>query len=169
MKGYLLDTSSASALWDELHVHHKIVREFLKEIDESAPVFISPIVFGEIAYGYEIHEAADQQRKEAIQSKLREFDASQILPITEHTAEAYGALRARLFNTYAPRPMRRRARAKWPEDLIDKTTSKALGVQENDVWLAAQALERNLVLVTNDKMTHIGAVAADLQLKILRN
>jgi predicted nucleic acid-binding protein len=44
-------------------------------------------------------------------------------------------------------------------------TSQELGIQENDLWMAAQALEYNLVFVTNDKMERIREVCADLQLE----
>ena len=34
-----------------------------------------------------------------------------------------------------------------------------LGIDENDLWIAAQAIEHNLVLVTNDEMKRIKHVA----------
>jgi predicted nucleic acid-binding protein len=49
--------------------------------------------------------------------------------------------------------------------LIDPVTSRELGIQENDLWIAAQALEYNLVLVTNDKMDRIRDVCEDLQVE----
>lgn len=169
MKGCLLDTNAASALWDALHPDHGRVRNYLNEIEDETPIFISPIVFGEITYGYEIHVSADEERKRAIRSKLREFKPSQILAITEHTAEVYGELRARLFQKFAPRSFKGKVMTKWPEDLVDRTTAKELGIQENDLWLAAQAIERNLVLVTNDKMNRIRGAIPELQVKVLRN
>jgi len=41
---------------------------------------------------------------------------------------------------------------KRPEELRDLTTSKELCVQGNDTWIAAQAIQHNLVSVSNDKM-----------------
>ena len=41
-------------------------------------------------------------------------------------------------------------------------TSKRLEIQENDLWIVAQAVERNLVLVSNDAMKRIREIAPDL-------
>jgi predicted nucleic acid-binding protein len=46
--------------------------------------------------------------------------------------------------------------------LVDPLTAKCLGIQENDLWIAAQAYESNLVLVTHDKMDRLREVASDL-------
>jgi len=39
--------------------------------------------------------------------------------------------------------------------LCDPVAARELGIEEKDLWLVAQAAERNLVLVTSDKMTRI--------------
>lgn len=52
-----------------------------------------------------------------------------------------------------------------PEQLVDPTTAKELDIQENDLWLAAQALEHNLVLVSHDKMTRLRKVAEELRVQ----
>ena len=44
-------------------------------------------------------------------------------------------------------------------DLWERTPDKLLGIQENDLWQASVAMERNLVLVTNDRMSRIADVA----------
>ena len=67
------------------------------------------------------------------------------------------------FEKYAPNVKRRRGLR--PEQLIDPVTSQELGIQENDLWIAAQALEYNLVLVTNDKMERIRDVCEELQIE----
>ena len=41
-----------------------------------------------------------------------------------------------------------------PEKLVDRFTWLELGSFENDLWIAAQAMTRNLTLVTND--TNVG-------------
>ena len=86
-----------------------------------------------------------------------------VLDVTKATRISYGALRASVFEAYAPNARRRRGLR--PEQLIDPVTSQALGIQENDLWMAAQALEYNLVFVTNDKMARIREVCADLQVE----
>ena len=45
-----------------------------------------------------------------------------------------------------------------PEQLVDPETSLNLQIQENDLWLCAQAVGRGMVLVTNDKMQPIKEV-----------
>jgi len=46
-----------------------------------------------------------------------------------------------------------------PCQLVDPVTSLELGIQENDIWIAAQAISRNLTLVTNDAMWRIRNIA----------
>jgi tRNA(fMet)-specific endonuclease VapC len=75
----------------------------------------------------------------------------------------YGDLRARLFEKFAPKKRRRKGLR--PEELVDPVTAKELGIQENDLWIAAQAIERNLVLVTNDAMARIQEVASELKVE----
>ena len=55
--------------------------------------------------------------------------------------------------TVAPRtrPKEKKKKGLRPEQLIDPVTSLQLRIQENDLWLVAQAITRNLVLVTNDR------------------
>ena len=45
-----------------------------------------------------------------------------------------------------------------PEALQERTTAKELGVQENDIWIAAQAIQYNLVLLTADYMRRLEKV-----------
>jgi len=86
-----------------------------------------------------------------------------VLDITKATRISCGALRASVFEKYAPNAKRRSGLR--PEQLIDPVTSQELSIQENDLWMAAQALEYNLVFVTNDKMERIREVCADLQIE----
>jgi len=41
-------------------------------------------------------------------------------------------------------------------------TGKELGIQENDLWLAAQTVEHNLIFVTANGMVHIKSVTAGM-------
>ena len=40
--------------------------------------------------------------------------------------------------------------------------ARELGIDENDLWIVAQAVERNLVLVTSDKMWRIRETVCEL-------
>jgi len=55
-----------------------------------------------------------------------------------HTANTYGELRSLLFDKYAPNDKRKKNLR--PEQLVDPITSLELGIQENDLWIAAQAI-----------------------------
>jgi predicted nucleic acid-binding protein len=48
--------------------------------------------------------------------------------------------------------------AKRLKQLVDPDTTEDLGVQENDVWIAAQAITQNFTLVTHDSRGHFGAL-----------
>jgi predicted nucleic acid-binding protein len=77
----------------------------------------------------------------------------QVLKVSRHTAEPYGRIRAALFDKLGPKS--RKSKKKRAEELCDPTTGRELGIDENDLWIVAQAAERNLVLVTHDKMVPI--------------
>ena len=76
-----------------------------------------------------------------------------ILPIDRHVSDVYGELRVALFERYI-----RKGKNKRPEQLIDPVTATEIGIDENDLWIVAQAITHNLTLVTNDKMHRIFTV-----------
>lgn len=160
MEGYLLDTNAASVLWDNHHRDHLNLREFLRK-DTDAPVWVSIIVFGEIEYGLKIRAGLEENFKKIIRNNMLLF-LPYLLNIDKHTIEPYSDLRAALFQEYSPRDKRDKIKVKWPEDLIDKTSAKELGVQENDIWIAAQAIQYNLTLITNDYMRRLEEVSKQL-------
>ena len=82
------------------------------------------------------------------------------LDVTRDTVAAYGELKSRLFGK-GPRENRRRKMR--PAQLIDPITAKELGADENDLWLCAQAVTHDMVLVTNDKMLRIRQVGQGVQ------
>jgi tRNA(fMet)-specific endonuclease VapC len=85
-----------------------------------------------------------------------------VLDIDKHTVGPYSDLRAELFKNYSPRDRRGRLTVKWPEDLFERTSAKELGVQENDIWIAAQAIQYDLILVTGDSMQRLVEVSENL-------
>jgi tRNA(fMet)-specific endonuclease VapC len=122
---------------------------------------ISAITLGEIEYGLQVARS-DALQQEAYRTFIS-IHLPMVLDITKATRIPYGSLRASVFEKYAPNERRRRGLR--PEQLIDPVTSRELGIQENDLWIAAQALEYNLVLVTNDRMGRIRDVCEDLQVE----
>lgn len=156
MDGYLLDTNILTYLFDEGSPRHSAVMSHFAVIPTDRPLFISAITLGEIEFGHR----CESEHEIPIQRKFNVFLREMfplILDVRDSTRFCYGMIRASLFHKYRPRAARR---PKWPEDLMDQATAKALGVQENDLWLAAQALENNLVLVTNDRMARIRGEAS---------
>ena len=159
MDGYLLDTNAASVLWDRRHGEHSSIREFLQKVAD-APTWISIVVLGEIEYGLKIAPRMDEDRQGEVRLQMARFP--RILDVTKHTVEPYSELRAVLFKAYSPKNRRGRLTAKRPEELWERTTAKELGVQENDLWIAAQAMQYNLVLITDDHMNRLREVSATL-------
>jgi tRNA(fMet)-specific endonuclease VapC len=138
---------------------------YIQALPEAAPLMISAITLGEIEFGLQVSHI-NTPEQEASQVELRAFIETtfpMVLDVTKATRISYGALRASVFEKYAPKEKRRRSLR--PEQLVDPVTSQELGIQENDLWIAAQALEYNLVFVTNDRMERIQDVSADLQVR----
>ena len=153
--------------WDELSIYHEKASLLIQEVEDSTPIYISVIVLAEVIYGYEVHEKADPNRRSEMRKRMAAYTPTQILAIDQHTAPIYANLRAKLFKTYSPKDKRGKLKVKHPETLIDDTSGQVLGIDENDLWLAAQAIQRNLILVTRDKMRHIFSVAPELRVRIL--
>ncbi|AUB43560.1 mvpA, tRNA (plasmid) [Nostoc flagelliforme CCNUN1] len=81
------------------------------------------------------------QQKETNIARLIEFlEDISIYRIDEYTADLYGQLKADLFNQFAPKEKSKRR----------KTKITDLGFGENDLWIAAIALQHNLTIVSAD-------------------
>jgi predicted nucleic acid-binding protein len=153
VEGYLLDTVTVSEWF-----RGERVRQHIAALPEGAPLWISAITLGEIEYG---HRLVADQNTEIQRQFLREIASAfpHVVCVSPNTAEPYSRLRALLFGKWAPRDKRNRVKHCWPEELRDITTAKELRIQKNDLWIAALAIEYNLVLVTHDKMTRIREAA----------
>lgn len=162
MADYLLDTNILSYWYDTSTPEHaKVVARAIAASQPDASTgyisrfYVSVITRGEIEYGHRVYLPSDFTKRkeyfEFVQEKCAEF-----LPITKHVAEQYGILKAWLFEKCSPRP--KRSKAKRAEELVNPTTGRELGVDENDIWIAAHAWTHNLVLVTNDSRGHFGKV-----------
>ncbi len=164
MAHYLLDTN----IWEywfnkESHPRYSAniearVQEITDKDSETvhATVAMSVITWGEIDYGYNVMTSKEKSRE----GPFRTFIATQspwVVPLDKYTAAAYGKLRAGLFKKFGPKDMKRKGLR--PEQLINPATALQLKIQENDLWIAAQAVRYGLTLVTNDKMTSIKAVS----------
>jgi hypothetical protein len=75
--------------------------------------------------------------KQAAYNKFVREQCPVALEMTRHVVEQYGELKAWLFNTCGPK--KKKSKAKRAEELINPSTGKELGIDENDIWIAAQA------------------------------
>lgn len=155
MRDYLLDTN----IWSDWYNPKKndYILERLKN-ESDIKLHISVVTWGELRYGY----AALTRREQRQLGSVCEF-VTWLRPKTEvidkHVAREYGRIRAKLFEKYAPK--KRKKKGLRPEQLVDPITGHKLGIDENDLWIVAQAMTRNLMLVTNDKLARISDVAGD--------
>jgi len=160
MTGYLLDTNAVSDWLIDTKPRHPAVRAKIASLPADSPLLTSVIVLGEIEYGLRV-DRDNQPTLEPFRERVRQ-ELPHVLTVEKATADVYGGLRAKLFDKFTPKGKRKGPR---PEQLVDPVTSLALGIQENDLWIAAQAIERNLVLVSNDGMKRIRDVAPELRVE----
>jgi tRNA(fMet)-specific endonuclease VapC len=72
---------------------------------------------------------------------IRSFlDTIGLYRIDEETAIIYSRLKIAIFNQFAPKDQAKRR----------KTSIQTLGFGDNDLWIAATALQHNLILVSAD-------------------
>jgi predicted nucleic acid-binding protein len=171
MRDFLIDTQTIAYWYDAGRDEHSVVLanvarlcQLSVSLEIKPRPLVSVITLGEIEWGH--RDAADPDPTK--QTACFKFVHEQLpgpLEVSPDAARFYGELRARLFSKYAPKPLRKKAML--PEDLIDQVTARSLGIQENDLWLCAQAVAHGMVLVTNDRMTRIREVASDLKLDLI--
>lgn len=152
-----MDTNIIEYWFNQNRPQHAAVVARREALPPDAPIFISAVTLGEIEYGYQCQEPRDEKRE----LEFRTFVWNKnplVLAVDQHTAEPYGKLRAAIFERFAPKELRRKI--KRPCQLTDKASATSLDIDENDLWIAAQAIQYNLVLVTNDRMHHIRSLLA---------
>jgi predicted nucleic acid-binding protein len=122
-------------------------------------LYVSAITLGEIEFGHALNPPGEGATRDEFVAFLRQQPLL-ILKVSKHTAEPYGRIRARLATTFPPAGgWIRKIRA---EQFYDPVAARELGIDENDLWIVAQAVERNLILVTSDKMTRIRGAVCEL-------
>ena len=152
MADYLLDTNILSIWYDAARPEHSKV---IARVDAARTasgymprLFVSAVTLGEVEYGHRVATTQDPV-KQAKYTKFIHTQCPEALDITRHVAEQYGQMKAWLFNTCSPRS--NRSKAKRAEQLVFPASGRELGIDENDLWIAAQALTHNFVLVTHDR------------------
>ncbi len=146
----MLDTCAVSALLDGKHKNYENVKRSDEAIEVGAPRFVSRITIAELTFGLVVHEAATGVAHPRALEILKRAQAYPIREITKHTATEYAELRKNLAVTYLS-SLLRSDRARWTDQWVEKVTGEKLQVDENDLWICAQARECNLILMTTDE------------------
>ena len=128
---YLLDTN---------HCSHLLANDpvLLRRIaTTSQPIVTSVIVRGELIF---MAEQSDQREPNLrrVESLLQSLE---VLAIDDTVADWYGTLKSALLRQFGPKEKAKRRR----------TTITALGVSDNDLWIAATAKRHDLVVVSGDR------------------
>lgn len=174
MRDFLLDTQTVCYWYDTECRQHQVVmanvaslRKQSELLEHKPRLLISVITLGEIEFGHRVALSPNPDE----QAKYLRFVWEQLperLDVTQDATAAFGELRKRLFDKYAPGEKRKPKMR--PEQLVDPIASKELGIQENDLWLCAQAIGHSMVLVTDDGMRRIREVSQGMQpLLLLQN
>lgn len=162
MADYLLDTNIVAYWYDTSRSEHAKVLGRFGVVKLPDPVtkyvprlYVSIITLGEIEYGHRVAPAPDTAKQAEFKRFVRE-QCPEVLEMAGDVAEHYGELRAWLFDNCGPNV--KKSKVKRAEELVNPTTGKELGIDENDIWIAAQAKTYNFVLVTHDSRGNFGKV-----------
>src|SRR5579862_8912016 len=158
-EAYLLDTNIASIAWDGGHRNHILVRERLEELGEAS-ISICSITTGEVEYGLRVTPAADAVRHRAVRNAMGQYHA---FGLDRHTAGVWASIRAALFRRHSPRDRRGLLSKRRPDDLLDVTTGRELGIDENDLWIVSVAVQYDLQFITSDRMARVLEAAREAE------
>lgn len=156
MRDYLLDANIWAYWFNQAKEpeHSNVLKQVSKldrlneETRSPYRIWISSVTWGEIEYGYLAQSDKERSQETPFRQFIHEIGPKEFV-LGKHVACDYGRIRAKLFEKYGPKEKRKRGLR--PEQLIDPVTSLELKIQENDLWLVAQAINRDLVFVTHDR------------------
>ena len=167
MDGYILDTSVLSAHLDPGHSRHVEIRQRVHKLEQHAMLFLSSVSYAELRFGVKLAETLGHARLPTLRRTVVDARRYRVLGVTHHTAAAYADLKATLATTYLAKATAK-GRPRWIEDWVDKTSGKKLQIDENDLWICAQAKERDFLVCTADRrMRRITDADPDVRLHIL--
>jgi len=128
---YLLDTTHCLGL---LFGFPNVVG-IVESLDE-AEISTNVAVCGELLYG--VYKSAQVDKNlDDIERFLKQII---IHDINQDTSKVYAKLKAGILDRFGPEDQRKRR----------NTAIESLGFKDNDVWIAATAIQHNLILVSGD-------------------
>jgi hypothetical protein len=116
--GFLIDTN----LWIAIE-RGRLSAADVHAITRQAPIYLSPVNLAEIRFGIDL--MTDARRKSRAMATLRRMRRKPLLRIGAETADIFGALAARMTRS-----------------------GRGHDFRVQDLWLAAQAIERKFTLLT---------------------
>lgn len=128
---YLLDTNHFS----RLILGNEVIRKAIARIGEQA-VAISVITQGEVLY-MAYNSERRQQNLALVRSYLTNVG---IYRLNDEIANFYGQSKADLIRHFGPKDRQKRR----------KTKIEALGISDNDLWIACTAMHHQLKIVSTD-------------------
>jgi predicted nucleic acid-binding protein len=116
--GFLIDTN----LWIAVE-RGRLSAADIHAITQQAPVFLSPVNLAEIRFGIDL--MTDKKQRQRALLMLRRLRRKPLLRMTGETAEVFGAIAAKLTKA-----------------------GRGSDFRIQDLWLAAQAIQRKCTLLT---------------------
>ena len=116
--GFLVDTS----IWIAVE-RGKLAVGDLHAITKQFPVFVSPVNIAELTFGIALMDDVSKQLK--AKSLVKRLSKKPLLKITAETGEVFGTIAAQL-----------------------SRAGRGADFRVQDLWLAAQAIQRRFVLLT---------------------
>ncbi len=120
--GFLIDTN----LWIAIE-RGKLSAADIHAVTRQSPIYLSPVNIAEIRFGIDLMKNGKQ--KQRAMTTLRRMRRKPLLRITGETAEVFGMIAAQL-----------------------SQTGRGADFRIQDLWLAAQSIQRDFTLLTaNEK------------------
>jgi predicted nucleic acid-binding protein len=163
-KDYLIDTNFASCLFVTSRREHQQAYSFWEGVKAAgARMYLSRIAIAEVEFGLALNPVLDATVKQQMENGLKAY---QVKEIEKYTTPKYAEIRAALYEEKCPRDKKGKVKAKLRPEYFTALTPTAyeLGIQENDLWLAAIATRYNMSLVSDDRMRQLKDVFPSLDL-----
>lgn len=146
MDTYLLDTNVISVLYDAGRNNHQSIRQAINGFGSQAPQLVSAITMAELHFGLALSRNAGRPLAH-IEACIKRAEDHPLAEVGRFTAQAFGYVKS---SVALQRIDIHRRVPRWVEGWTDRVSGQLLQIDENDLWIAAQAVERNLVVVTSD-------------------